>query len=329
MTRYSPRYSPRLFHGRTFLLPALLFATFAAPAQTIAGARSLARQGKADAAIAQAHAVTVTSPRSFEAHQLLCLLYRSIDRFDDAIHECEAARDLQPGNSSALLELARTYGVKADHAGPLTGMRMVGRIRESFEKAAELDPKSIEALSDLGEFYVEAPGVVGGGLDRARTVLAQLKPLSAARAHRLAGMIAAKSGDTAAADKEFAAELASGPAPEAYVDLAVYNRKRKQWAAAESNALLAIEKDTAHGPDTIDAAETLLLLKRGLPAAQKGLEDYLGSEQKNLVVPAAHVHTLLGQLLQASGNSPAAQQQFQQALALAASYEPARKALRK
>ncbi len=308
---------------------ALSFVTVSAPAQTIAQARSLARQGKADAAIAQAHAVVALSPRSFEAHELLCLLFRSTDHFDDAIHECEVARDLQSGNSIAELELARTYGAKADHAGALTGMRMVGRIRDSFEKAVRLDPKNVDALSDLGEFYVEAPGVVGGGADRARGIVAQLRPLSSARAHRLAGMIAAKAGDFPAADAEFAAELAASPTPEAYVDQAVYNRKRKNWVAAESNAALAIGKDAAHGPDTIDAAETLLSIRRGLPVAEKGLNDYLAQEQKSLVVPAAHVHTLLGQILQVRGDNLGAQQQFQQALALSADYEPARKALRK
>ena len=139
----------------------LCTACSAAVAQSLAIAHALARQGKADAAIAQARGVLAGSPRSAEAHELLCQLWRSIDRFDDAVHECEAARDLQSGNSGYSLELARSYGAKADHAGALTGMRMVGRIRDSFERAAQLDPKSVDALSDLGEFYVEAPSLVG------------------------------------------------------------------------------------------------------------------------------------------------------------------------
>lgn len=315
--------------ARRGLLAAFLLCSILQPAvaQSIAQARALARQGKADAAIAQARAVVTGSPGSFEAHELLCTLYRSVAHYDEAIHECEVASTLQPGSSAAELELARTYGAKADHAGALTGLRMVGRIRDSFEKAAQLDPKSVDALSDLGEFYVEAPGMVGGGVDRARAIVVQLRPLSPARAHRLAGMIAAKSGDTATANAEFAAELASASTPEAYVDLAVYNRKRKQWSAAETNAVLAIQKDTAHGPDTVDAAETLLAIKRSLPTAQQGLQDYLSHEQRAAVLPAAHVHTLLGDVLEAEGNHAAAQQQFQEALTLAADYEPARKAL--
>ncbi len=296
-------------------------------AQNLDIARSLARQGKADAAIAQARGVLASSPRSADAHELLCLLFRSTDHFDDAAHECEAARDLNAGSSAFTLELARTYGAKAAHAGALTGLRMVGRIRESFERAAQLDPKSVDALSDLGEFYVEAPGIVGGGIDKARALVGQLRPLSAERSHRLAGMIAAKAGDTKTADAEFAAELAVAHTPEAYVDLAVYARKRKDWAAAESNALLAIQKDAAHGPDTLDAAQILIDLKRRPNIAEQALRDYLAHVQTSDVMPAAHVHTLLGQLLAAQGDSAGAREQFSAALALAANYEPARKAL--
>ena len=320
--------SPRHIQ-RTVLSAALFLVASVAAAQSLAIAHSLARQGKVDAAAAQARGVLAGSPKSAEAHELLCLLDRSIDRFDDAIRECEAARDLQPNSSPIVLELARTYGSKADHSGALTGMRMVGRIRDTFEHAAQLDPKSIDALSDLGEFYVEAPSLVGGGFDRARAVLAQLRPLSVARADRLAGMIAAKSGDFAAADAAYAAEVAIAHTPESYVDTAVYQRKRKNFTAAEAGAVLAIEKDTAHGPDTVDAAQVLIDLKRNTDAAEKALRDFLAHDQVDLVMPAAKAHTMLGQLFQAGGDSAAAHEQFSQALALAADYDPARKALRK
>lgn len=309
------------------LVVALLCCSMTASAQTMSAAHALAREGKADAAIAQARGVLTGSPRSADAHELLCLLYRSIDHFDEAVHECEVARDLEPNNSAITLELARTYGAKAEHAGTLTGMRMVGRIRDSFEHAAQLDPKSVEALSDLGEFYVEAPALVGGGLDKARGIAAQLRPLSAERADRLAGMIATKSGDTEAATAAYAQELAVGHTPEAYVDLAVFARKRKDWAAVEANAIAALKRDTAHGADTIDAAQLLIDIKRRPDLAEKALRDYLAHDQASAVMPAARVHTMLGRLLQAEGNAAGAREQFQTALALASTYDAARKAL--
>ena len=304
-------------------------ASLSAAAQGLAAARSLAHRGQVDAAIAEVHQVTSAMPHNAEAEELLCKLHSSIDQFDEAIAACEAAHNAQPANAAYTLELARAYGAKADHAGAFTGMRMVGRIRDNFEAAARQDPKNVDALSDLGEFYVNAPGLVGGGLDRARQLVTQLGPLSPARAARLEGMIAAKAGDTSAADAAYARELAVQHSAEAYVDLANYNRKRKLFDPAEQNAVLAIEKDGARGPDSIDAARLLIDIKRNSAAAEKALRGYLAHEQVSAVAQYARVHVILGQLLQQKGDAAGAQDQFTQSLALAADYSAARKALRK
>lgn len=313
----------------SFLCCASLFSSLSVPAsaQGIASARSLAQQGKVDAAIAAAQKAIASGSGNADAQELICKLYSSIDQFDQAIAACEAAHTAQPGNSAYTLELARAYGAKADHAGAFTGMRMVGRIRDAFEAAVRQDPKNVDALSDLGEFYVDAPGLVGGGLDRARQLVSQLAPLSPARAARLEAMIDAKAGDTATADAAYTREISVQHSAEAYVDLANYDRKRKLWDQAEQNAVLAIEKDGARGPDSIDAARILIDLKRNSAAAERALRGYLAHDQTSAVAQFARAHVMLGQLLQQRGDSAGAEDQFQQALALASNYSAARKAL--
>ena len=296
----------------------VLFGSIAATAQVPAPAAADARAGRVDAA------VTALKPlRNAEAQELLCKLYASVEARDAAIAACESAAALAPTNSAYALELARAYGAKADHSGALTGMRMIGKIRGSFEKAVQLDPKSIDALSDLGQFYAEAPGVVGGGTDKAREIVARLQPLSPARAHRLAAMIAAKEKDDATAESEYHAELAAARTPEAYVDLANFYRSRKQTDRAVENAKLAVAADTHHGPDTLDAATILIDLKH--PAdAEAGLRGYLSAPQTD-VSAFAHAHVLLGNALKATGDTAGAQKEFAAALALAANYDAARK----
>lgn len=298
-----------------------------ASAQSLASARVLARQGKVDAAVAELQRVTPSSAQYAEAQNLLCKLHSSVDEFDAAIQACQTAHTAQPNNAAFTLELAHVYGAKADHAGAFTGMRMVGRIRDSFEEAAKQDPRSVDALSDLGEFYITAPAVVGGGVDKARALVPRLQGLSPARAARLQGMIDAKTGDTAAADAAYARELAAQRSPEAYVDLANYARKRKQWDQAEANAVLAIQQDGARGPDSLDAANILIDLNRNSAAAERALRGYLAHEQSSPVAYFARAHVTLGRLLTQRGDRAGATDQFNQALALAANYGAARKAL--
>ena len=42
------------------------------------------------------------------------------------------------------------------------------KVRTEFERAVEFAPNNWEARTDLAEFYLEAPGIVGGGKDKAR-----------------------------------------------------------------------------------------------------------------------------------------------------------------
>lgn len=305
---------------KSLALIAAALLLVSAGAQSQSSAKADARVGRADAAIA-----AIGSSKAADAQSLLCEIYGSIDQRDRAITACAAAAAGAPANSTYALDLARAYGAKADHSGALTGMRMVGKIRSAFERAAQLDPKNVEALSDLGQFYVEAPGIVGGGADKARDLATKLQPLSPARAHRLTAMIAAKAHDDATAEAEYKAAIATSHTPESYVDMARYYRGRKQYEAAEQAARSALQVDKDHGPDTLDAATLLLDLHRGTPAAQDGLRKYLATPQVG-VAAYARAHVLLGDSLKSAGDTNAAQAEYNAALALAHDYEPARRA---
>ena len=290
--------------------------------QAVNAARAAARAGKVDTALAELDRMPADAP----AQSLRCSLYASIDKVDDALKACDSAATLTPASSDAALALARALGAKADRSGAITGLRLVSKIRSAFERAAQLDGTNVDALSDLGEFYVEAPAMVGGGLDKAQALVARLQLLSPARAHRLAAMVARKRKDDARAEQEYRAELAAAPTPEAYVDLARYYGSQKQWSAATEQARLAMDHDTLHGPDTLDAATLLIGWQRDQPAAQAGLAKYLQSPQKD-VASYAKAHVLLGQSLSSAGDRSRAKQEFQAALALAHDYTAAKQGL--
>lgn len=312
-----------------FLIACLAVLSLCAPAYaaTFKEAFEFAQAGRADDAMAALKSVLATSPSDDRAQSLLCTVEVTLEKYDDAIRACETATRIAPASSKYQLALARAYGAKADHAGALTGMRLVGKIRDAFQKAVQLDPVNVEAMSDLGEFYVDAPSIVGGGTDKAKTLVPKLMIANSARGHRLLGMIATKDGDAATAQAEFEKELAIGHTPEAYVDLANFYSKRKDWSKAATFAVEAIHRDTQHGPDSVDAANILVRLSRNVDVAQQAYRDYLASSQQSAGVPAFRIHTLLGQTLLHQGDKAAAQKEFSAALALAHEYGPAREGM--
>ena len=65
--------------------------------------------------------------------------------------------------------VGRIYGEKADRAGFFSAAGLAKKVRTEFERSVEFSPNSWQARTDLAEFYLEAPGIVGGGKEKARS----------------------------------------------------------------------------------------------------------------------------------------------------------------
>ncbi len=81
-----------------------------------------------------------------------------------------------------------------------------------MEESVRLNPRNAEALTDLGEFYYSAPGVVGGGIDKATAVAARLQKVDAARGHEMVGRIAEQNKDYDGAEREYKQAITLGSA---------------------------------------------------------------------------------------------------------------------
>lgn len=284
-------------------------------------------QGRIDDATRILRAQIAVEPYNALAHQLLCRTFYSIERDDAAIPECEAAVNDASSTSDNYLWLGRAYGLKASRANPISAFRLARKVVAAFERAVQLDPASTPALSDLGEFYVAAPSIVGGGLDKAQQLSVQMMPVSASKAHRLLGSIAEKKGDIETAEAEFKKAVDAQPSPESYVDLAAFYQRQKKNDACVSAVQAAIRRDRTKDAALVDAASILTDASLAPQLAQQLLVTYLASSAKTDGAPAPKVHLQLGNLALESGDRDGARREYQAALALASAYAPAQKAL--
>lgn len=302
-----------------FLLSAAAFAENS-PQQLLAS-------GHVDDALQMLQAQTRSPNAGAESYNLLCRAYFMLEEWDRGISACERATTLDPHNSLYFLWLGRIYGEKADHAGFLSAAITVKKVRSSFERAVELDPRSWEARTDLAEFYLEAPGIVGGGRDKAQAEANQIQPLNPAMAHWVLARIAEKENDPAGAEREYRAEIAaSHSSARSWFDLAAFLRHQGRL-----NEMDEAVKKIASGPldrhDTLmDAAGLLLRADRDLALAATLLRRYLESPVEE--GPAFKAYDLLGRILEKQGDPRAAIQQFRAALALAHTYKPAEQDLK-
>ena len=103
----------------------------------------------------------------------------------------EKAVALDPGTAKYHRQLAEAIGVTAQHANVLQQLLLARRFRKEIDRAIELDPNDVQARRDLLEFYLVAPGIVGGDREHARETALEIASIHAAEGFlaqaRLAG----------------------------------------------------------------------------------------------------------------------------------------------
>jgi len=315
--------------GRSQLWAAALFVCLLIePASAAPSPSELLAAGRVDDALHTLQQQIQRSATDAESYNLLCRAYFMLEDWDRGIAACERARDLDPQNSLYYLWLGRIYGEKADHAGFWSAAGLARKTRNAFERAVELDPKSWEARTDLAEFYLEAPGIVGGGKDKARAQADAIMPLNPGMAHWVLGRIAERNKDAASAEREYrAAVVASHSGSRAWLDLAGFLRRTNRFDEMEQ-ALRNLESSPLdHPPSLMDGASMLLRTGRDLHLAVRLLRRYLSSPVEE--GPAFKEHDLLGQLLEKQGDRQAAAEEYRAALALAGNYTRAREDLKR
>ncbi len=182
-------------------------------------------------------------------------------------------------------------------------------------------------MSDLGEFYVAAPGLIGGGLDKAQALAARMQPNFPSQAHRLLALIAEKKKQNVLAEAEFNNAVAVGKTPEAYIDLGHFYERHHQPDKMLTALQSGISADHRKGPAIVDAASILTEAHRSPDLAETLLRTYLASSAKTDDAPAFKVHVQLGDLLAQRGDASGAHREYIAAIALASNYAPARKAM--
>ncbi|WP_263357454.1 tetratricopeptide repeat protein [Acidicapsa ligni] len=298
-------------------------------ADSLATANAALQAGKADEATKLLQDALHSDAKNAEANNLLCRVEYSLQQWNDAAGHCEKAVTLKPGDARYHLWLGRAFGEKADHVSFISAYSLAKRAREEFETAVKLDPHDADALSDLGEFYKEAPGAVGGGIDKAQGIAKQLDAVDPARAHNLRGEIAEKQKDLDAAEKEFKAATTGPGAALQWMELANFYRRHERWSdmeAAIKSGQAAAGHDKYGALALFNGASILARTNRQPQLAIKLFTEYIASPDKTEDAPAFDALARLARLRKSTGDNAGAERDKASALDLAKNYKPAQDA---
>ena len=196
--------------------------------------------------------------------------------FKKATEALEKAVAMDPGNSEYNLWLGRAYGRRAETSNPLSAPGHASKARQYFERAAQLNPRNLEAQSDLFEYYLEAPGFLGGGLDKASATAALMANLDSAEGHWALAKLAEKRKEFSRAEQHFRLAIEAAPHQVGrIVDLARLLTKQGRYQEADQT-LARAERIAPNSPKLVfNKAEIYIKSKRNLDVARDLLRHYL------------------------------------------------------
>ncbi len=299
------------------------------PAEQVRRAEQALLFGNLNDALARTRQVLASDPDDGEADLVMCRSLYAEEQADAAIQACEAAVRLMPRSSAAEDWLGRAYGMAAKAAGPVSGLSLALKVRAALAAAVRLDPEDGPAVNDLSEYYVDAPALMGGGLDKAMALAERVQNSLPQQADRIRALAAEKQKDYATAQSAFQAAAAVANQPAAWVDLGAFYRRRGQYdkAVATLNQTLAL--DHRRDASLVDVANLLGKMHREPEVAWSALQNYLHGGARSDAAPAVKVYVMLGEILAGRGDRTGAKIEFEKALSMASGYAPAQRALQK
>ena len=249
-------------------------------------------------------------------------------------------------------QVAEVLGVTAQHAGAFQLILLARRFRKELDMALALDPRDPQALRDLMEFYLVAPGIAGGDARRAQEVAGRIAAIDAVEGLLARARIAAFHNQPAAresllrqsaearprsykarlqlvefyledgrrdqaAETEARAAMELDPArADAYAALAEVQAERGEWDALDATFALAAREVSDDAVPYYRAAARLLAGRRDPARAERYLRVYLAQEPEGNRPAASEAHLKLGLALEALGRGAEAIAEFSESVRL-------------
>lgn len=267
----------------------------------------------------QAKATLLPLAKAGDADAMLYLGRIAIEQSDgdSAVSWIEQAIRKNDRNSTYYQWLGSAYSLKVMSANPLVRMNLGSSLKHAMERAVELDATNVEARINLLQFYLQAPAMMGGGVDKAREQAAAIMARDPYQGRLQNVSIAENQGDTLDAEvllRDASATFPDSSAPATRMAIHYFNAKRYD------DAFRVLEDRLRRSP--ADAAALYQLGRVGavsgakLDRAQWALERFLQMPHKRGTPSIASAHWRMGMIFEAKGDRTRARAEYETAVRL-------------
>ena len=167
--------------------------------------------------------------------------------FDAALEKAQAQVDSNQNSAEAYYWLGAANGRLAQTSSIFSKLGYAKAVRSAFQRAAELDPKQIEARMGLIQFHLQAPGLAGGDEDLVPALVQQISAIDVGAGFRAQAIVKQIGDDPAGALALYRKALAYNPADvDALSTIVGLLSTEKKIAEAETLVMAALAKEPSN-----------------------------------------------------------------------------------
>jgi tetratricopeptide (TPR) repeat protein len=240
--------------------------------------------------------------------------------FEEAIDHNDKAAEYHNWYGNAL-------GRIAQNANMVRQGLLAPKMKNAWERAVQLNPQYVDPRQSLIQFYLQAPGFMGGSVEKAKQMAVEIKKVKPAEGHRQMGNIYVHEKKMPEAEKEFIAMAKADPV---YVSgLANFYVNQQQYDKAFSLFDDLFKKNPDDMMVAYQYGRASAISGQHLDKGEEYLKKYLVYTPQPDEPSHAGANMRLGQIQEKRGNKANAKRHYETALKIDGSLKEAKEGLQR
>lgn len=273
------------------------------------------------------------APMKNDADALLVLGKIAIAQNDSekAADYFEQSVKLKPNSAPAHFWLGQAYGNQAQNANMFKQASLASKTKSEFERAVELDPNYLDARLGLIDYYMIAPGIMGGSEEKALQQAAEIKKRDVYYGHRAYARVYSRQKKNDLVRAEWVAAIKDQPqAAKPHVSLALYYASvDKNFAGAWNEIENALKLEPNWMPMQFRVGQIAAMSGQQYARGEEALKKYLTYKVKENEPDLGSAHYYLGMIYEKQGKKAEAKQSYANAVKMNPGAKPFTEALKR
>ena len=275
---------------------------------------------------------TIEQKEKKEAEKYIELCKSSLEQEkpDEAVEYAKKAIAFNDSCSRYYYWLGQAYGLKAQKAALFGKFSSAKKCKNAWLKAVELDPENLQARIGLFNYYFQAPGIAGGGKDKAKKEAEEIIKINPVRGHMAMAQIHEDEKDFSKAEQEYIKATEVNPEDtEPYYSLGYFYQNREKYDKARETFFKVLKIDSVDMDAYYQLGRTAVYSGENLEEGITYFKKYLEHKPKPNNPTWAYAHWRLGMVYEKLGNKEQAISEYEKAIELDPDIQEAKESLKK